>query len=122
MWITICNRQFNTDTIHSITITGNFIQIDTDEDFYNLHWRREQEIAEAKQWLQLQSITEQEISNAISTLIMICNTYLNQKEQCNPCPLHKQSGCIFQQIPMNWRCENATGTNETEQYFSFSTS
>lgn len=122
MWVTICNRQFNTDSIHSITITGSYIQIDTEEDFYNLYWRKEEDIIEARQWINLQNITEQEINNAISIIRMLCNSYINEKEQCNLCPLKKLYGCIFQQIPIDWRNKNATGINETEQYISFTIS
>ena len=121
MWLTICNRQFNTESIRSITITERNVLIDTEEDFYNLKYKQEEDIIEAKGWLRLQNITEKDISEAVKIIMLICNDYINKKEQCNSCPLKKQTGCVFQHIPIDWRDEYAVGTNETEQYFSITT-
>ena len=103
MLITICNQQFDTDEIKAISIKENRIFVETTEDFFNLVWKNPEEIKEAEDYLKFEKLTEKELIDAVNTIIMTCDYFINKKEQCAPCPLKKKKGCIFNYLPMDWR-------------------
>jgi len=105
MNITVCGHKFNTNNIRGITINEdrNKISIDAKDDFYTLDYRTELDIIEAKNWLRIQHTTLPELSAAVSLIITTCDEFLSQTTQCEACPLKRKKGCIFTEIPMNWR-------------------
>ena len=103
MIITICNYQFDTDDIKSIDIRENKVFVETKEDFFNFRWKNPEEIQEAQEYLNFEKLTEKELQQAVMTIILVCDYFLNKKEQCAPCPLKKQQGCIFSYLPIDWR-------------------
>ena len=100
---TICNQVFDTEVINNITITNSKVLIDTDEDFFELRYTYEEEIIAAKNYLKFKELTRKELLNAVNIIIMTCDYFINNKEQCVPCPLHKRNGCVFTCIPIEWR-------------------
>ncbi len=103
MIITICNQQFDTETINNITITNSKVLVDTAEDFYDLRWNYEEEIIAAKNFLVFKEITKKELLNAVNLIVMTCDYFINNKDQCGSCPLQKKEGCVFTCIPIEWR-------------------
>ena len=103
MILTICNYQFDTDDIKSIDIRESKVFVETKEDFFNLRWTDPEEIQEAQEYLKFEKLTEKELQQAVMTIILVCDYFLNRKEQCAPCPLKKQQGCIFSYLPIDWR-------------------
>jgi hypothetical protein len=103
MIITICGIDFDTDTINYITINESKILIDTAEDFFDMHWSCEEDISAARTYLKIQELTKKELLQAVDTIVMICDYFINSKDQCAPCPLQKRNGCVFTCIPIEWR-------------------
>lgn len=103
MIITICNKQFDTQEIKSIDIRESKIFVETKDDFFNFRWTEQEEIQEAKDYLKFEELTEKELHEAVTTIILVCEFFLNQKEQCIPCPLKKKEGCLFNYLPIDWR-------------------
>jgi hypothetical protein len=103
MNITICGRVFDTTTIRSIIINETKIHIDAEDDFYSFSYHNEKEITDAKRWLKLKETTIPELQTAVSLIITVCEEFLSQKEQCENCPLKRKKGCVFTEIPINWR-------------------
>lgn len=103
MIITICNQQFNTNEIKDICIRENNVLIDTEDDYFNLRYTKEEEIKEAKAFLQFKEMTRKELLDAVNIIMITCDFFLNRKEQCAPCPLKKKEGCIFDYTPIDWR-------------------
>lgn len=103
MILTICNKQFDTQDIKSIDIREHKVFIETYDDFFNFRWTEQEEIREAEDYLKFKKLTQEGLHEAVTTIIMVCEYFLNQKEQCAPCPLKKQQGCIFSYLPIDWR-------------------
>ena len=103
MIITICNRQFNTNEIEDIRIHEGRIFVTTTEDYFEFRYIKEEDIKEAKDYLKFQEITRHELLDAVNTIMITCDYFINEKEQCEPCPLKKREGCIFGRIPIDWR-------------------
>lgn len=103
MYITIANRLINSSDIRGITINDKRVLVDTSEEFIRIPYSSEDEIQEAIEWLQLQSISKKDIDRSVKVLMKVCSTYINTKVQCNSCPLNRQYGCMLTQIPINWR-------------------
>ena len=103
MLITICQRTFDTNDIKSLTIRDHKIFIETTEDYLNLPWRREEEIREAQDYLKFQELTRKELIEAVNLIMLTCDYFINEKDQCQPCPLRKREGCIFGRMPIDWR-------------------
>jgi len=114
MIISICNKEFDTENIYSIRIKDKEVMIDANNDFYRLPYSTEEEIREAKDWLRFKEISKEQIIDAASILMLVCDYYLNQYNQCEECPLQRNYGCLTQLAPMNWRNQNAARINETE--------
>jgi hypothetical protein len=102
MELNICKKHFDSEEIVSIRITKTNCMVDTGDDFFNFKYKSESEIRDARFYLKLQSLTYKDLYDAITTLVFVCNYYINSKNQCQYCPLHKQSGCLIQTIPINW--------------------
>ena len=103
MYITVCGKQIPEDTIQDITITSTKVFIDTTDDYFDLRYSQEEDIKEARDWLQAKQATLPELKQAVSLIILTCNFYINTKEQCSRCPLRRRFGCVFNTIPLNWR-------------------
>lgn len=103
MQLNICNMMFDTQDIKSIDIREGKVFVETYDDFLNLRYKDKEEIKEAEEYLKFQKITENDLQSAVMTIIFVCEYFLNQKEQCAPCPLKKKQGCIFQYLPIDWR-------------------
>lgn len=103
MIIRICEREFDTQTINDITITSSEIMIDTEEEYYMLRYYSEEDIKEAKEFLKFKELTRKELLNAVNIIILTCDYFINNKEQCSACPLQKKNGCVFTNIPIEWR-------------------
>ena len=103
MQLNICNMIFDTQDIKSIDIREGKVFVETYDDFLNLRYKEKEEIKEAEEYLKFQKLTEKDLQSAVMTIIFVCEYFLNQKEQCAPCPLKKKQGCIFQYLPIDWR-------------------
>lgn len=103
MEIRICNRIYDTSTIRNLNIANGQVFIDTETDYEVLRYHNDEDIRQAKLWLELSTINRTTIMSCVDTLIMVCEHFINSKEQCLMCPLKKSRGCIFTTIPMNWR-------------------
>lgn len=103
MIITVCNRKFNTKDIQNIRIHEGRIFITTEEDYYEMRFTREDDIKQARDYMHFQEITRKELIDAVDLIMITCDFFINEKEQCEPCPLKKREGCIFGRIPIDWR-------------------
>lgn len=103
MNITVCGKVFDTKLIRGISINDTKIHIDAEDDFYSFAYRDEKEIIEAKRWLKIKETTLPELQAAVTLIITVCEEFLSQKEQCENCPLKRRKGCVFTEIPINWR-------------------
>lgn len=103
MIITICNKQFDTEKIQSLSITSTNVLIDTEDNFYNLRWTHEESIQEARNYLKFQKLQKQELMDAVILIMTVCEYFINSKTQCANCPLKRKQGCIFYSIPIDWR-------------------
>ena len=105
MLIEVCGKKFNTEDIRELVIREQVqkVFVDTTEDFYELRYTNENEIKEAKSYLRFNQITRTELIDAVNIIIMVCDHFINKKEQCEPCPLKKKEGCIFSYLPIEWR-------------------
>lgn len=103
MKITICNRVFDQEQIRNIIITKERVLIDAYDNFYNLVYDDESEIQEAMAYLRFKNVKFDELMDAIILIITTCEQFLSHKTQCLLCPLKKNEGCIFNNIPIDWR-------------------
>ena len=105
MKLRIGNRIFETEEVNEITIREQQreVFVTTNEDFYRFKYRSEEEIKDVIYWKKLQNITTTDIHNAVYTLIITCDYFINSKLQCKECPLYKHEHCILTTIPNNWR-------------------
>lgn len=103
MNITVCGHKFDTNNIQGIFIAEKVIHIDAKDDFYSFNYKTELDIIEAKNWLKIQNTTLPELSAAVTLIITTCSEFLSQTTQCEACPLKRKKGCVFTEIPMNWR-------------------
>jgi len=103
MIVNICNRPFDSKEIEDITIRNNKIFIETKEDFIEIRYTKEEEIQEARDFLNFKQLTKSDLMNAVNMIILVCDHFINKKEQCEPCPLKKKHGCIFDYTPIDWR-------------------
>ena len=105
MIITICGKNFNTDNIISLHIneSTNRVFIDTDDDFFNLIYRSEEDIVDARRWIKLQTLTLHDLHEAMHVIVSTCNYFINTSNQCALCPIKRSHGCFFLTIPNNWR-------------------
>lgn len=103
MIITVCNQQFDTKDIKMLDIKEGRVFIETEEDFFNIRYTSADEIEEAKNYLKFQTLTRKQLIDAVEIIMITCDYFINEKEQCTPCPLKKKKGCIFGQVPIEWR-------------------
>lgn len=103
MQITICNQVFDTNEIKTLTIKEGRVFVETEEDFFNLRWFNKEEIQEAENYLRFQTLTRDQLYDAVNIIMTTCDYFINTKEQCEPCPLKKKQGCIFNYTPIDWR-------------------
>ena len=105
MLLRIAGRVFDTNEVNEISIRENQreVFITTNEDFYRIKYRSEKDIEDVIYWKKLANITAKDIHNALYTLIITCDYFINSKEQCKNCPLYKNKYCILTTIPINWR-------------------
>ena len=103
MIITVCGREFETSEIEYLKIHERTVFITTAEDCYEYRYTKEEDIQEAKNYLKFQKITRKELLDAVNIIMITCDFFINEKEQCIPCPLKKKEGCIFGRIPIDWR-------------------
>ena len=105
MRINISNHVFDTEDIRELSIREDRreVFVTTQEDFYRIRYRNERDIADVIYWKSLSNITTKDLHEAMYILVITCDYFINSKEQCNNCPLHKNTKCILSDIPMNWR-------------------
>lgn len=105
MILNIAGRYFDTEDIHELTIreNQNEVFVTTNDDFYRIKYRSKKDIEDVIYWKKLSNITTQDVHNAIYTLIITCEFFINSKNQCVGCPLYKNEQCSLLTIPNNWR-------------------
>ena len=103
MLLNICNQEIDTKDIKNITLTGTAVLIDTEEEYYSLRYTDRNEVKDAELWLKFYELTRKELMQAVNTIMITCDYFINQKEQCSECPLQKKEGCVFTHIPIEWR-------------------
>ena len=103
MKITICNKQFNTETIKDITITEHNVLVDAEDDFYRIRYTKEEDIVDARTYLRFKTMQKEDLMNAVMIIITTCDYFINSKSQCAFCPLKRDQGCVFNSNPIDWR-------------------
>lgn len=103
MILNICNRQFDSKTIRNIIIKDDVILIDDENDFIRIPYDSNDNIKDAKNWLEFKELTETKLTEAANIIIMICEHYINEYNRCEQCPLQRTYGCIIQNAPINWQ-------------------
>ena len=105
MRLNIAGRIFDSEEIHELTIREAQKEVfdSTQDDFFRIRYRSAEEIADVYFYKELDNITNRDIDHAIYLLSMVCKIFVNSKEQCNNCPLKKNTKCIFLSIPNDWR-------------------
>ena len=102
MKLHIGNHLFSIDEIQGLRITEREVLIDGVDDFYRIKYSTQEEIHDALLYKKLQELTYNDMYDAVRTLVCICDVFINSKEQCVECPLHKSYGCMLQTLPINW--------------------
>ena len=102
MDLRIGSYTFQMEEIRGLRITDKEVLIDGVDDFYRIHYHTQDEIHDALLYKKLQDLTYHDMYDALRTIICICDVYINSKEQCIDCPLHKSYGCMLQTLPINW--------------------
>lgn len=102
MTLNIGNRLFDSDEINYLTIRDTEVFLDYKDDFVRISYTSKEEIRDALLYKKLQELTYQDIYEAIQILITVCTYFINSKEQCVHCPLHKKK-CILTTLPINWK-------------------
>lgn len=105
MKLRIVDRIFDTDEVHEISIREQQreVFVTTNDDFYRIKYRSEKDIEDVIYWKKLSNITTKDLHNALYTIIITCDYFINSKNQCIECPLFKHEQCILTTIPNNWR-------------------
>ena len=105
MHIRVSNRIFDSEEIIEIRLNEDIkeVFVTTTEDFFRVRYRTDADIADVRLWEKLHNLTFRDINNAVYTLFIVCDYFINTKEQCSECPLKKHIKCIFSDIPINWR-------------------
>ena len=105
MKINISGNVFETEEIKELSIREQQreVFVTTKDDFYRIKYRSDRDITDVLYWKSLSNITTKDIHNALYTLIITCDYFINSRDQCNNCPLHKNTKCILSDIPINWR-------------------
>lgn len=105
MKLNISGRIFDTEEIRELSIRENQreVFVTTYNDFYRIKYRSQKDIQDVIYYQKLSELTTKDIHNAMYVLIMTCEFFINSKEQCKLCPLNKNTYCILQTIPNNWR-------------------
>ena len=105
MKLRIGTRVFDTEEVYEISIreSQREVFVTTQDDFFRIKYRSEEEIKDVIYWKKLTNITTADLHNAIYTLIITCDYFINSKLQCNGCPLFQHNHCILTTIPNNWR-------------------
>ena len=103
MILHINNQEFDTEDIRNLTITNTSVLIETEEDFYTVRYHKREDIQEALDYQHFKELTRGELQQAVNTIILTCEFFLNSKEQCSLCPLQRFEGCVFTTIPLDWR-------------------
>lgn len=106
MILNIAGEFFNTDEFEDIfhreEIKTVFITTST-YGCQRIEYDSLEEIQDLVMWERLQTITNKDVFQAMYTLIMVCEYYVNSKTQCIECPLQNELGCMLNTIPINWR-------------------
>lgn len=105
MKIHVADRVFDSEDIVEISIreSRKEVFVSTGDDFYRIKYTSDKEIQDVIYWKKLATITHKDLHNAIYLLIITCDYFINSKEQCLGCPLHRNTGCLLMTIPNNWR-------------------
>lgn len=105
MKLNIAGRIFDSEEINELTIreAQREIFVSTKNDFFRIKYRSTNEIADVYFFKELDNVTTKDVHHAIYLLSTICKVFVNAKEQCNNCPLKKNTKCIFLSIPNDWR-------------------
>ena len=105
MILRIGNQVFDTEEVNEISIREKQreVFVTTDDNFYRIKYRSENEIADVIYWKKLSEITTKDLHNALYILIVTCDYFINSKFQCTECPLHINNECVITTIPNNWR-------------------
>lgn len=103
MRITVCDYQFDTETIKDVNITDSTVLIDAEDDYHRIRYTNESEITEIQAYLRFKELKVQELMDAVLILIITCDYFINSKTQCMMCPLKREHGCVFNSNPIDWR-------------------
>lgn len=104
MKLNISGRIFDTEDIYELTVREDRreVFITTEEDFFRIKYRSEKDIRDVLYWKRLSELTTKDVHEAIYTLIIVCEYFINSHEQCKGCPLFNNY-CLLTTIPINWR-------------------
>ena len=105
MKLNIAGRIFDSEEINELTIreSQKEVFVSTNDDFFRIKYRSKDEIADVYFFKEIDKITTKDVNQAIYLLATVCEVFINSKEQCNNCPLKKNTNCIFLSIPNDWR-------------------
>lgn len=106
MKLNVAGRVIDSENIYTINIREERREVHittTDNDFFRIKYRSKHEIADVYFYKRLDDITTKDVEQAIYLLSMICEVFINSKEQCNNCPLKTKKQCMLMTIPINWR-------------------
>ena len=105
MKLNIAGQIFDTDEVNEISIreARKEVFVSTNDNFYRIRYQTEKDISDVIYWKKLANITSKDIHNAVCTLMITCEFFINSKNQCEECPLHKHGTCMLTMIPINWR-------------------
>ena len=105
MKINVAGRIFDSEEIREMSIKEEQkkVFVTTTEDFFRISYRQKQDIEDVYFWLQMSDLTTKDVHHAMYILSMVCDYFINQKEQCNDCPLKTNNTCLLMTIPNNWR-------------------
>lgn len=93
----------DTEEIKGITITDSAVLVDGYEDFWKINYKDKSEIQSVINWNTFNTLSRKELRQAIDIIILTCEHFINEKEQCRLCPLQNKRGCVLKEIPIEWR-------------------
>jgi hypothetical protein len=105
MILHIAGRVFDSDEVKELTIREERreVFVTTEDDFYRIKYRSREDIEDVYFWKRMDKITVKDVHNAMYILTIVCEFFINSKEQCQQCPLKKNNQCMLMTIPNNWR-------------------
>ena len=105
MKLNIAGKYFDSEDVTDLAIREERkeVLVSTHDDFFRIKYSSKDEIADVYFFKEIDKITTKDVNQAIYLLATVCEVFINSKEQCNNCPLKKNTNCIFLSIPNDWR-------------------